>query len=159
MNATARCAGPGVDQPPAAGDPVPARPGLDGCPGRPHRVSIQTLEGVVPEQLSVLKGTLDVLVLKALAWAPMHGFEITAWLEQRSRGSLALDDSALYQALYRLEGRGLIEAEWGMTENNRRARYYRIGAAGRAHLRRETATWVRYAETVTGILTESASPA
>ena len=110
-------------------------------------------------QLSVLKGTLDVLVLKALAWAPMHGFEITAWLEQRSRGTLALDDSALYQALYRLEGRGLIEAEWGVTENNRRARYYRIGAAGRAHLRRETATWVRYAETVTGILTDSGSAA
>ena len=111
------------------------------------------------ERLSVLKGTLDVLVLKALAWAPMHGFEITAWLEQRSRGKLALDDSALYQALYRLEGRGLIEAEWGVTENNRRARYYRIGAVGRAHLRRETATWVRYAETVTGILTESGSAA
>ena len=113
----------------------------------------------MPEQLSVLKGTLDVLVLKALAWAPMHGFEISAWLEQRSRGTLALDDSALYQALYRLEGRGLIEAEWGVTENNRRARYYRIGAGGRAHLRRETASWVRYAETVTGILTESGSGA
>ena len=89
----------------------------------------------------------------------MHGFEITAWLEQRSRGTLALDDSALYQALYRLEGRGLIGAEWGVTENNRRARYYRIGTAGRAHLRRETATWVRYAETVTGILTEPGSAA
>lgn len=113
----------------------------------------------MPEQLAVLKGTLDVLVLKALAWAPMHGFEITAWLEHRSRGTLALDDSALYQALYRLEGRGLIEAEWGVTENNRRARYYRLGAAGRAHLRRETASWVRYAETVTAILTESGAPA
>lgn len=111
------------------------------------------------DQLVVLKGTLDVLVLKALAWAPMHGFEITAWLERRSRGALAVDDSALYQALYRLEGRGLIEAEWGVTENNRRARYYRLGAAGRAHLRRETASWVRYAETVTAILTESGSPA
>ena len=113
----------------------------------------------MPEPLTVLKGTLDVLVLKALAWAPMHGFEITAWLEKRSRGTLALDDSALYQALYRLEGRGLIEAEWGVTQNNRRARYYSIGAAGRAHLRRETATWVRYAETVTSILTESGSAA
>ena len=106
------------------------------------------------EQLAVLKGTLDVLVLRALAWAPMHGFEITAWLEERSRGALALDDSALYQALYRLEGRGLISAEWGMTENNRRARYYSLGAAGHAHLQRETATWVRYAQTVTSILTD-----
>jgi PadR family transcriptional regulator PadR len=106
------------------------------------------------EPLAVLKGTLDVLVLRALAWAPMHGFEITAWLEDRSRGALALDDSALYQALYRLEGRGLISAEWGLTENNRRARYYSLGAAGRAHLQRETATWVRYARTVTSILTD-----
>ena len=113
----------------------------------------------MPEPLAVVKGTLDVLVLKALAWEPMHGFEITAWLEQRSRGTLTLDDSALYQALYRLEGRGLIQAEWGVTQNNRRARYYSIVAAGRAHLRRETATWVRYAETVTSILTESGSAA
>ena len=106
------------------------------------------------DQLPVVKGTLDVLVLRALAWGPMHGFEITAWLEDRSEGAIALDDSALYQALYRLEGRGLVAAEWGVTPNNRRARYYSIGAAGRAHLRRETATWVRYADTVTRILTE-----
>ena len=108
----------------------------------------------VSEPLNVVKGTLDILVLRALAWEPMHGFEISGWLEHRSSGALALDDSALYQALYRLEGRGLIAAEWGVTENNRRARYYRIRAAGRAHLKRETTTWVRYAETVTGILTD-----
>lgn len=107
----------------------------------------------VADRLAVVKGTLDVLVLKALAWGPMHGFEVAAWLETRSAGALALDDSGLYQALYRLEGRGLVAAEWGVTENNRRARYYRVTRAGRAHLTRETATWVRYAETVTGILT------
>jgi PadR family transcriptional regulator, regulatory protein PadR len=107
----------------------------------------------MPARLTVVKGTLDVLVLKALAWGPMHGFEVAAWLEQNSGGALALDDSGLYQALYRLEGRELITAEWGVTENNRRARYYRIGRTGRAHLARETATWVRYAATVTGILT------
>ena len=105
------------------------------------------------EPLTVLRGTLDILVLKALASGPMHGYEISAWLDGRAAGNLELLDSALYQALYRLEGRGLVTAEWGVTENNRRARYYSIGAAGRAHLRRETATWVRYAETVTGILT------
>jgi transcriptional regulator len=108
----------------------------------------------MPDRLTVVKGTLDVLVLRALAWTPMHGFEVAGWLEARSRGALALDDSGLYQALYRLEGRGLLAAEWGVTENNRRARYYRITAAGRAHLRAETATWLRYAETVTGILTD-----
>ena len=106
----------------------------------------------MPDRLAVVKGTLDVLVLKALAWGPMHGFEVAAWLEQSSGGALALDDSGLYQALYRLEGRKLITAEWGITENNRRARYYTVTKAGRAHLTRETATWMRYAATVTGIL-------
>ena len=110
------------------------------------------------DRMAVVKGTLDVLVLKALAWGPMHGFEVTAWLEARSHGALLLDDSALYQALYRLEGRGLLAAEWGVTENNRRARYYRITPAGRAHLRAETAQWVRYAETVTGVLTDAPAP-
>jgi PadR family transcriptional regulator PadR len=105
------------------------------------------------DSLTVVKGTLDVLVLRALSWAPMHGFEITAWLEARSGGRLEVDDSALYQALYRMEQRGLISAEWGVTENNRRARYYRLTAAGRAHLRAETARWIEYAETVTEILT------
>lgn len=107
----------------------------------------------MPDRLAVVKGTLDVLVLKALAWGPMHGFEVATWLEQSSDGALALDDSGLYQALYRLEGRELITAEWGVTENNRRARYYHIAKAGRSHLARETATWVRYAATVTAILT------
>jgi PadR family transcriptional regulator, regulatory protein PadR len=110
------------------------------------------------ESLTVMKGTLDVLVLKALAWAPMHGFEITAWLEARSGGRLEVDDSALYQALYRMEQRGLIGAEWGVTENNRRARYYRVTASGRAYLRAETERWLEYAETVTGILTVPAKP-
>jgi PadR family transcriptional regulator PadR len=109
------------------------------------------------DRLTVVKGTLDVLVLKALAWGPMHGFEVASWLEARSGGVLTLDDSGLYQALYRLEGRALISAEWGVTENNRRARYYRVTRAGRAYLAKETANWVRYAETVTAILTSPAS--
>lgn len=104
--------------------------------------------------LALVKGTLDVLVLKTLSWGPMHGFEVASWLEARSAGALAVDDGALYQALYRLEGRGLVLAEWGVTEHNRRARYYQLTEAGRAHLARETATWVRYAATVTGILTD-----
>src|SRR5918992_1298180 len=103
------------------------------------------------EPLTVVKGTLDVLVLKALAWAPMHGFEITTWLEARSGGRLEVDDSALYQALYRMEQRGLVDADWGVTENNRRAGYYRAPPAGRAHLRTETERWLQYSQTVTGI--------
>lgn len=108
----------------------------------------------MPRPLALLRGTLDVLVLKALAWRAMHGFEITAFLDERGGGNLELLDSALYQALYRLEERRLIVAEWGMTDNNRKARYYSLTAAGRAHLRAETANWVRYAATVTAILTE-----
>jgi PadR family transcriptional regulator PadR len=107
------------------------------------------------ESLPLVKGTLDVLVLKALNWAPMHGFEITTWLEDRSGGALDVEDSALYQALYRLEDRGLIRAEWGVTENNRKARYYTINPAGRTHLKAQTEQWLEYAKTVTGVLTSA----
>ncbi|HEV8449615.1 MAG TPA: PadR family transcriptional regulator [Gemmatimonadaceae bacterium] len=104
-------------------------------------------------RLPVLKGTLDLLVLRAVTWSPMHGFEIVSWLERAAGGSLDVDDSALYQAVYRLEERGLLAAEWGVTENNRRARYYKLTPAGRTHLRSETKSWMQYAETVTTILT------
>lgn len=102
--------------------------------------------------LPVIKGTLDVLVLKALSAMPMHGFEITSWLESRSGGALEVEDSALYQALYRLEERGLVEASWGVTENNRRARYYAMTPSGRAHLADEADRLTRYAAALTGIL-------
>jgi transcriptional regulator len=100
----------------------------------------------------LLKGTLAVLVLKALAWAPMHGFEIATWIEERSGAAFALDPAGVYQALYRLEAEGLVEAEWGISEKQRRARYYRLTAGGRARLRAEDATWRRYAAGVLAIL-------
>lgn len=111
------------------------------------------------DALPLVKGTLDILVLKALSWGPMHGFEITRWIEQRSAGTLGVQDSALYQALHRLEERGLTKAEWGVTPNNQRARYYKVTRAGQTHLAAETAQWVRYAETLTGILTATPGPA
>ncbi len=107
--------------------------------------------------LPILKGTLDTLVLRALSREPMHGFEITTWLETQSEGSLGVEDSALYQALYRLEKRGFVAAEWGVTANNRRARYYRITARGRAHLKTEIARWIEYSTAVTAVLTRPAS--
>jgi PadR family transcriptional regulator PadR len=110
------------------------------------------------DTLPLVKGTLDILVLKALGWGPMHGFEITRWLEARSGGTLGVQDSALYQALQRLEERGFAAAEWGVTENNQRARYYRVTKKGRAHLVASTSQWVRYAETVTAILTAGGEP-
>jgi len=102
--------------------------------------------------IPLIKGTLDVLVLKALSRTPMHGLEITSWLEERSGGELSFDDSGVYQALYRMEARGLIEAEWGVSENNRRARFYRITPKGRKHLDAETRTLLRFGELVTAIL-------
>src|SRR2546423_10001409 len=80
--------------------------------------------------MALLKGTLDVLVLKTLSWGPMHGFEITSWLETRSGGRLGITDAALLQALHRLEERELLTGEWGVTKNERRARYYRLTPAG-----------------------------
>ena len=107
------------------------------------------------ENQTLLKGTLDVLVLKTLSWGPMHGVEITTWLEDRSGGTLGVDDSALYHALHRMEERGLVSSEWGVTENNRRARYYRATPAGRAWLKAESERLVDYARTLTTVLRAS----
>lgn len=102
--------------------------------------------------LPLLKGTLDLLVLKGLSWGPRHGYGIASWLERQSGGAVGVEDSALYQALHRLEGRRLVEAEWGITENNRRARFYRLTSDGERHLAAEAATWVRYTSSVSAIL-------
>jgi transcriptional regulator len=110
------------------------------------------------DSLALVKGTLDVLVLRALSWAPMHSFEVVTWLEQNSAGALEVDDKAVYQALHRMEQRGLLAADWGLTENNRRARYYKPTASGTAYLAQETERWLRYADTVSGILTTGVRP-
>ncbi|HVZ48541.1 MAG TPA: PadR family transcriptional regulator [Gemmatimonadaceae bacterium] len=88
--------------------------------------------------MAVIRGTLDVLVLKALSWGPMHGFEIAQWLEHRSRGEFPIENAALLQALHRLEARECLVGAWGVTENNRKARYYTLTGAGREALREET---------------------
>lgn len=89
--------------------------------------------------MALLKGTLDVLVLKALSFGPRHGFEIIRWIEVGSEGEFGIEAAALLQALHRLEERRLLSGAWGITENNRRARYYSLTPAGKAHLRAETA--------------------
>ena len=103
--------------------------------------------------LPIVKGTLDLLVLKALDSGAKHGFQVTSWIETRSGGTLEFDESAIYHSLYRLEKRRLISGEWGVTENNRRARYYGLRDQGRAHLSAETANLARFADTMLGILT------
>ncbi len=89
--------------------------------------------------MGLIRGTLDVLVLKSLSWTPMHAFEIARWLEDRSDGRLTIDGPALIQALHRMEERKLVAGDWGVTENGRRARYYVVTAVGRAHLKAEIA--------------------
>jgi transcriptional regulator len=104
------------------------------------------------DALPFLKGTLDVLVLKALAWGQMHGFELTRWLAEQSSQSIDLDEAAVYQSLYRLEARGLVETEWAVSDKGRRSRYYSLTAPGRKALRAESDQWRRFAAVVSGIL-------
>ncbi|NOT09616.1 MAG: PadR family transcriptional regulator [Gemmatimonadales bacterium] len=100
----------------------------------------------------LLYGTLNLLVLKSLSWKPMHGYAISNWLHERSRGAFDVDDAALYKALHRLEELGAVGSEWGLTENNRKAKYYRLAPAGRRLLKDERTVWNTYALTVSRIL-------
>lgn len=104
------------------------------------------------DQLTLLQGTVDLLILRTLALGPNHGYAVSTLIRQRTEGTLALEDAALYQALHRLERHALVSAEWGLSENNRRAKYYSLTARGREHLRRETSKWERYAEAVFKVL-------
>jgi transcriptional regulator len=100
----------------------------------------------------LVHGTLDLLVLRAIATEPMHGFGLTKWISARTHGELGIADSALYKALHRLEDAGAVCAEWGASENNRRARYYSLTSKGRQMLRAEVASWKHYVATVTLVL-------
>ena len=97
---------------------------------------------------TLLQGTVDVLILRTLSWTSMHGYGISRWISDRSEGALAVEDAALYQALHRLEAKEWIASEWGLSENNRRAKYYALTPTGRRQLRSEVSTWTRYAEAV-----------
>ena len=111
------------------------------------------------EELEVLQGTLDLLVLKALTWGPMHGYNILGWLRQTTEGELRIEDAALYPALHRIEARGWIESEWGLSENNRRAKYYHLTPTGRKELRAEADGWHRYVRMVARVLSAPEQPA
>ena len=103
-------------------------------------------------RMNLVQGTLDVLVLQALTAGPRHGYAVSRWVRDRTRGTLQIEDAPLYKALHRLEHAGCIAAEWGLSENNRRARYYRLTAAGRRRLRRDAVAWRRYAAAVASVL-------
>jgi transcriptional regulator len=102
--------------------------------------------------LSLLQGTLDLLVLRAVQKAPAHGYAISRWVRERTEGVIAIADAALYQALHRLEARGWVDAEWGLSDNNRKAKYYSLTAEGRRQLRTEVSTFRRYADAIFKVL-------
>jgi PadR family transcriptional regulator PadR len=103
-------------------------------------------------QLELLQGTLDMLILRTLLFGPKHGHAVAKSIEQTSQDILRVDHGSLYPALQRLERRGMIKADWGTSENNRRARYYRLTAAGRRQLRSEAGKWERLCEAITLIM-------
>jgi transcriptional regulator len=111
------------------------------------------------DELELLLGTLDVLVLKTLSWGRMHGYGVARWIRESSGRTFRIQDGALYTALHRLEERGWVESEWGHTDEGKRAKFYRLTAAGRRQLRVETAQWERYAAGVAGVLTTKPRPA
>lgn len=113
----------------------------------------------MPEpRVEVLRGTLDLLILKAVSWAPMHGYAVARWIEQATDDVLRIEEGTLYPALHRLETRGWIAAEWGVSTHNRRAKYYTLTAKGRAQLRLETVTWTRFAHAVFAALEAPPQP-
>ena len=104
------------------------------------------------EELGLVSGTLDLLVLRTLAWGPRHGFAIAKWIRSTSGEAILVEDRALYLALHRLEERGLVESDWGLSENNRRARYYQLTRAGKKQLTARAEHWKRYVQAVFRIL-------
>ena len=107
----------------------------------------------------LLHGTLDVLILKTLSWGPMHGYGVGRWIEQLSEDELHIEEGSLYPALYRLEHKGWIESEWGLSDNKRRAKFYQLTAEGRRQLRQATGTWSSFAQAVGRVLAAKQQPA
>ena len=103
-------------------------------------------------RLDLFRGTLDVLILKSLIWGSLHGYSITDFIRRQSDDVLLVEEGTLYPALWRLEIKELVEAEWGLSENNRKAKYYRLTAAGRRRLQQESRNWDAYATAVAKVL-------
>lgn len=106
--------------------------------------------------VDLVKGTLDVMILKALSWGPKHGYSVTRWVTGATDGKLDIAEGALYPALHRLEKRGAVTSEWGVSENNRQARFYEITPQGRAMLRKEVSAWRAYVDLLSRVLSAPA---
>ena len=109
-------------------------------------------------KLEFLRGTLDVLILKALVWGSLHGYAITNFIRRQSDDALLAEEGTLYPALWRLESKGLLSAEWGLSENNRKAKFYRLTPEGRRRLRQEVRVWQAYAAAVAKVLAATELP-
>ena len=107
----------------------------------------------------MLRGTLDVLILKTLSWGPAHGYSVASWIEEVTDDALRVEEGSLYPALHRLEARGWVRSEWGLSENNRRAKYYELTAEGEGQLRAEASSWARFARAVGKVLNSAERPA
>jgi PadR family transcriptional regulator PadR len=110
------------------------------------------------ESIELLQGTLDLLILKTLSWGTTHGYGIARWIQQVTSDVLRIEEGSLYPALHRLEKRGWISASWGLSENNRRAKYYQLTTRGRQQLRAETSTWSTFTGAVTKVLSSTDQP-
>lgn len=109
--------------------------------------------------MEMVKGTLDIMVLKSLSWGSMHGYGVMRWIRETTGDALQVEEGALYPALHRMEDRGWLEAEWGVSENNRRAKFYSLTAVGREQLKVGASRWMVFAESVAKILSASDRPA
>lgn len=112
-----------------------------------------------PSELDLLQGTLDVLVLRALSWQPMHGYAIARFIHDGSGKAFRILDGALYTSLHRMEEKGWVESEWGMSDRGKRAKFYSLTAAGRRALRAEASSWERYVQAVAGVMRAEPEPA
>ncbi len=109
--------------------------------------------------LDLLQGTLDTLVLKTLSWGPRHGYAVARWIKETSDDTILVEDRALYVSLHRLEERGWVESQWGLSENNRKAKFYRLTARGRRELRAESESWTRYVSVIGKVMSATEQPA
>lgn len=107
--------------------------------------------------MDVMQGTLDAMVLKALSWGPMHGYAVTRWIRNQTDGTLEIDDAAMYQALHRMERRGWLKSQWGISKNKRKAKYYTLTKSGQGVLANETKTIRRYVTALLKVLESDAA--